>query len=119
MTAPGRAEVIDSLQLLVDRLRADPSIPVPAIGRLYGPVTFYSHESAEPAGARTIAESLGVTGAVLRNLIEEDDDWPYIEVTGMLGALHVRIAAEDGPVMSVPLPGGRIVRLEPIGEAAL
>lgn len=119
MTAPGRAATIDALQQLVDVLRADPTIPLPVIGRQYCPLTFYACESAEPAGARAIAESLGVTGAEVRNLTEEHDEWPYVQVTGMLGALHVRIAAEDAPVLSVPLPGGRIVRLEPVGEAAL
>jgi len=119
VTAPDRAEVIGSLQALVDRLRADQSIPLPVIGRQCSPLTFYAGESPEPAGPLAIAASLGVTGFKVRDCAEEDDDWPYTEVTGMLGALHVRIAAEDGPVLSVPQPGGRIVRLEPVGEAAL
>jgi len=119
MTAPGRAEVIASLRKLAGRLEADQSIPVPVIGRQYSHLTFYADESPEPAGPLAIAASLGVTGVQVRDCAEEDDDWPYLEVTGMLGALHVRIAAEDGPALSVPLPGGRIVRLEPVGEAAL
>jgi hypothetical protein len=82
-------------------------------------VTFYADDSPQPEGPLAIAESLGVTGAVRHDRTEEHDDWPYTEVTGRLGVLHVRIAADDGPVLSVPLPGGKIIRLEPVGEAAL
>lgn len=110
MTAPDRAEVIDTLQLVVDLLRANPSVPAPVIGRQYCPVTFYAHDSAEPQGPLAIAESLGVTGAECKERAEEDG-WPYLEVTGMLGGLHVVIAADDGPVLLDPLTDqGAVIR---------
>ena len=118
MTAPAITSLDEGFVLLGQRLAADPSIPTPRTGTRYAPVTIYAPDGSTEEQLLAWAASLGLEDAECQERAEEDG-WPYLEVTGRLGELHVRIAAEAGPVLSTPLPGGRIVALEPVGEAAL
>jgi hypothetical protein len=119
MTAADRAAFTAALRQLCDAIDADPSIPLPTLGRQFCPVTFHADDSPEPAGALAIAESLGVTGAVCENRTEADEEgWPWLELTGLLGVLHVRITADNGPVMLDPVTDeGAIVRTYALGGA--
>jgi hypothetical protein len=103
MTAPDRAAWTAAVRQMCDAIDADPSVPIPVWGRQFCPAVFRADDSPEPAGALAIAESLGVTEAEVKECAEEDGGWPYLEVTGKAGVLHVRITALAEPVLLDPL----------------
>jgi hypothetical protein len=89
MTAPTRTEALADLARILDRLRADETIPVPAA---CWALTFHADDGAS---AEAIAASLGVTGRESAEYPEEDG-LPWMQITGNAGVWKVRITADAG-----------------------
>jgi hypothetical protein len=98
-TCPSLAE---GFARLGQRLAADQSIPPPRTGTPYAPVTIYAPDGSSREQLLMWAESLGLEDGACEERAEEDG-WPYLEVTGRLDGLHVRIAAGTGARVLEPL----------------
>lgn len=102
---PDRDATLATLQEVLDVLRANPAIPVPRLGAVYCPLTFYAPGGTGREGLEAIASALGLEDRQCEDRAEEDG-WPYLELTGRRGSLYFRIAADDGPLLLEPAGSG-------------
>lgn len=94
MTAP-RAAYLDGMQEVLDRLRANPSIPLPPS------CWALPFRAVNLDQAMAIAAALGITGRDVTSCPDEEGSW--LRLRGRVGAFPVEVTAADEPVLPDPL----------------
>jgi hypothetical protein len=84
-----REDVAAGLEMLAARLRSDPLLPDPSPS---WPLTF---QAADPDHMAYLVVALGVQDAV-RTEHQDEDGWPWEQVTGHASGVPVRITADAG-----------------------
>lgn len=112
MTAT-RTEVIDGLQRIVDGLRADESVPLPAA---CWAMPFRADVVCDEAGLAAIGRSLGAELGELERL-EEEDGLPWLRLRGHVRGVLVEVTADARPVLLDPLTDDGLVDRFSLAEA--
>lgn len=94
MTA-SRAAYLDGMQEVLDRLRANPSIPLPPS------CWALPFRAVNLDQAMAIAAALGITGRDVTSCPDEAGSW--LRLRGRVGGVAVEVTAQAEPVLADPL----------------
>jgi hypothetical protein len=110
MTPEERKATLDSWQKLLDRLKADSSLPLPAYGTELWPLWFRAAPVQNAKALEALADKLGVASHGAARLTS-DNGWLLAEVDGWADGLRVHVVADVVTPVLPPVAGeGAIVR---------
>ena len=116
MTAEEREAALADWQTLLDRLKADPTLPLPAHGSEHWPLRLRAESVTGTLAMEALADKLGVVNSTAR--LTSDDGWPVAELDGWAGTVRVHVVADVAPVMPPLTDEGVITRSYALGGAA-